>query len=316
MGEDNAQTGLAVMKIHMLARKPEYTEDDPAGATIFAVRSEIIQPLGKGSVSTGIALEFPEGTHGMLVAVQAQTWKGIHVNNSILTPPMTDNIEVRMFNTSDTAVHIRAGEAVAQVICTPTLTPNIGITMEEKVERTLQRTKETEERNQLRMNEEIRRKTEKKKAKGYERHLNKIRTKRAMRELTMQLEGNRRRIIEAEIVEVVPWELSTDLEVLSNPPPCMTAKAIATKLKFKHWEDFETFVAANVELEGIQRETPEDETVREYREYRTYRQEMDAIARYLAASSPWSVKAEAGKGGQEKKGEKEKKGRAEGPERN
>ena len=116
---------IKVKKLHRDAKLPRYSHSGPWGDLAADLRQVLRQRYGAGgrawqrmrqAISTGIALELP-ATHGALVEDRSGlALRGITTLAGVIDPGYRGEIKiVRTCNLNDEAVHILAGDRIAQL---------------------------------------------------------------------------------------------------------------------------------------------------------------------------------------------------------
>lgn len=119
---------VRVKKLHANAQLPTYGSAYAAGADLYACLEEpvTIQPGETFWVSTGIALEVPEGCAGLVFARSSLGAKrGLAPANKVgvVDSDYRGEVRVVLYNHSGEPQTIAPGERVAQFVITPVLTP-------------------------------------------------------------------------------------------------------------------------------------------------------------------------------------------------
>ena len=115
------------MKIELdsWAYKPERAHADDAGLDIKAPFGFAIAAHGDVTINTGVHVELPQGTAGMLVSKS-----GLNVRNGIISTGLVDcgysgQITVKLYNLTDKPYMFEAGDKITQLVIIPILTPTI-----------------------------------------------------------------------------------------------------------------------------------------------------------------------------------------------
>ena len=116
------------VKLHPDAMMPTYGSACAAGADLYALSGEeILIPAGKTVfVSTGIAMEIPEGFVGLVFARSSMGAKrNLAPANKVgvIDSDYRGEIRVVLFNHGQQEQTVQHGERIAQMIITPVLTP-------------------------------------------------------------------------------------------------------------------------------------------------------------------------------------------------
>ncbi len=119
---------ISVKKLDPSAILPTYGSQEAAGADLYACLTEpvIIQPGESAWITTGIALEVPQGCAGLIYARSSLgTKRGLAPANKVgvVDSDYRGEIRVVLHNHGKQAQTIEHGERIAQFIITPVLTP-------------------------------------------------------------------------------------------------------------------------------------------------------------------------------------------------
>lgn len=99
-------------------RPPARSNPSDAGADIFSSESLMIHPGERATVSTGIALEIPEGFYGRVAPRSGLAAKhGIDVLAGVVDSSYRGEIKVVLINTDrHNTFHVEKGDRIAQLI--------------------------------------------------------------------------------------------------------------------------------------------------------------------------------------------------------
>lgn len=104
---------------------PQYASDGAAGMDLHAVMPEsvVIQPGERVRIPTGIAIQLP-GPHvvALVYARSGLAWRhGVALPNGVgvIDSDYTGEVEVLLTNFGETAVEIKPGDRIAQMVFTP-----------------------------------------------------------------------------------------------------------------------------------------------------------------------------------------------------
>jgi len=111
---------LKIAKLVPDATMPTRKHPEDAGIDLYASQAIIIPPFSQRIVSTGITIELPEGTVGLL--------KPKGRSNHLLGAGVVDagyqgEILVKIFNPINEELNIKIGDAIGQLLIIPILTP-------------------------------------------------------------------------------------------------------------------------------------------------------------------------------------------------
>jgi len=108
---------LSVKKLHPLAITPQYAYPNDAAMDLFAVEEVAILPGKRASVSTGIAMQIPDGYVGLIWDKSGISQKhGLKTLGGVIDAGYRGEIIVGLFNTSDTAHIFSIGQKIAQIL--------------------------------------------------------------------------------------------------------------------------------------------------------------------------------------------------------
>ena len=119
---------LLFKKMHEKALAPYAASESAAGLDLFALieQGEItLEPLGRTTVRTGIAVQLPQGTVGIVAARSSLGIKhGITLSNGIgvIDCDYRGEILVGLINLGSEPYTIKNGDRIAQLIVTPYFT--------------------------------------------------------------------------------------------------------------------------------------------------------------------------------------------------
>lgn len=119
---------IKVKKLKPDAILPTYGSADAAGADLYACLREeiIISPGMTAFVPTGLSMELPKGTAGLIYARSGLACKrGLAPANKVgvIDSDYRGEFIVALFNHSNKPQSILPGERIAQLVITPVLTP-------------------------------------------------------------------------------------------------------------------------------------------------------------------------------------------------
>jgi dUTP pyrophosphatase len=111
---------VRIVKLSHSAVIPKYATKGDAGCDLSASQDVVLSPLGRALVSTGIAVEIPDGYVGL---VHPRSGLAIKSGLSIVNSPGTidsgyrGEIKIPLYNTDPkTPISIKAGDRIAQLL--------------------------------------------------------------------------------------------------------------------------------------------------------------------------------------------------------
>lgn len=115
---------MNVKKLRPDALLPRRAHPTDSGADLFAVERTVLAPRAITHVHTGIAVELPENTSGIIWGKSSVESKGIKAMAGLVDAPYRGELIVCMYNLNDTEFVFEAGQKVAQLVVLPTLYPD------------------------------------------------------------------------------------------------------------------------------------------------------------------------------------------------
>lgn len=104
------------------AKKPTRKHESDAGLDLYAYTLVTIPPGETKIVPTGIAIELPEGTMGLL---KPKSRHDFMVAAGVIDQAYRGEVKVKIFNTTPKTIWFRPGDPVAQLVVVPVLTPEV-----------------------------------------------------------------------------------------------------------------------------------------------------------------------------------------------
>lgn len=115
---------MNVKKLHSDALLPKRAHATDSGADLFAVERTVLPPRAVTYVHTGVAVELPENTSGIIWGKSSVESKGIKAMAGLVDAPYRGELIVCMYNLNDTEFVFEQGQKVAQLVVLPTLYPS------------------------------------------------------------------------------------------------------------------------------------------------------------------------------------------------
>ncbi len=111
---------LNFLKISKSAEAPEYALDTDAGFDLKALASVTIFPFDQKKVSTGIAIEVPEGYVGIVRDRAGIVQKmNVHTVAGTFDSGFRGEVSIMLVNMNDKTIEIEKGMRIAQIILVP-----------------------------------------------------------------------------------------------------------------------------------------------------------------------------------------------------
>lgn len=114
---------MKVKKLSPLAKLPQRAHPTDSGADLFALERTVLPARAITKVHTGIAVELPENTSGIIWGKSSVESKGIKAMAGLVDAPYRGELIVCMYNINEQDFVFEAGQKVAQLVVLPTLYP-------------------------------------------------------------------------------------------------------------------------------------------------------------------------------------------------
>lgn len=115
---------MKVKKLDPRARLPLRAHPTDSGADLFALERTVLPARDVVKVRTGVAVELPENTSGIIWGKSSVESRGIKAMAGLVDAPYRGELLVCMYNLNDTEFVFEAGQKVAQLVVLPTLYPS------------------------------------------------------------------------------------------------------------------------------------------------------------------------------------------------
>lgn len=113
------------VKLDEGAYLPDRAYPTDAGADIFTPHDVYVPAKGSAVVKTGVHVELPEGTVGMLKSKSGLNVKHGIVSEGVVDEGYTGEVVVKLHNLSESGVRLAKGTKVSQLVMLPVLYPGI-----------------------------------------------------------------------------------------------------------------------------------------------------------------------------------------------
>ena len=105
------------------AKMPTRAHETDAGLDIYARESQIVPARGSTKFDTGVHIELPRGTVGMLKSKSGLNVKHGITREGVIDVGYTGSIVAKLYNHSDGDYIVNAGDKITQLVILPILTP-------------------------------------------------------------------------------------------------------------------------------------------------------------------------------------------------
>lgn len=111
------------IKLEKWAYMPERAHVTDAGADLRSPRDVVVMPRGSTVIDTGVHIELPPNTVGMLKSKSGLNVKHGITSEGVIDVGYTGSIAVKLYNHSDEPYEVKAGDKISQLVIMPVLTP-------------------------------------------------------------------------------------------------------------------------------------------------------------------------------------------------
>ena len=111
------------IKLEKWAYMPERAHSTDAGADLRTPHDVIVMPHSSAVVDTGVHIELPPNTVGMIKSKSGLNVRAGLVSEGVIDVGYTGSIVVKLYNHSDKAYGFKAGDKITQLVIMPILTP-------------------------------------------------------------------------------------------------------------------------------------------------------------------------------------------------
>ena len=112
------------IKLEKWAYMPERAHSTDAGADLRTPHDVIVMPHSSAVVDTGVHIELPPNTVGMLKSKSGLNVKHGITSEGVIDVGYTGSIVVKLYNHSDKPYGFKAGDKISQLVIMPILTPS------------------------------------------------------------------------------------------------------------------------------------------------------------------------------------------------
>lgn len=111
------------IKLDEGAKMPTRAHSTDAGLDIYAREEKVVPARGSAIFDTGVHIELPEGTVGMLKSKSGLNVKYGITSEGVIDVGFTGSIVVKLYNNSDDDYRVKVGDKISQLVILPILTP-------------------------------------------------------------------------------------------------------------------------------------------------------------------------------------------------
>ena len=113
------------IKLDDKAIMPTRAHETDAGLDLYSPVSVTIEPRGAVSVDTGVHIELPINTVGMIKSKSGLNVKHGITSEGVIDVGYTGSMVVKLYNHSEKPYTINAGDKISQLVVMPVFTPTL-----------------------------------------------------------------------------------------------------------------------------------------------------------------------------------------------
>jgi dUTP pyrophosphatase len=113
------------IKLDEGAKMPTRAHSTDAGLDIYSRDEQIVPAKESAIFDTGVHIELPEGTVGMLKSKSGLNVKYGIVSEGVIDVGYTGSIKVKLYNHSGFDYRVKAGDKISQLVILPIYTPSL-----------------------------------------------------------------------------------------------------------------------------------------------------------------------------------------------
>lgn len=113
------------IKLETNAIMPTRAHSTDAGLDLYSPYNQEIHPRSSVVFDTGVHIELPKGTAGLLVSKSGLSAKFNLMSSGLIDEGYTGSIRVQLYNHSDHMYNVKRGDKISQLVVIPILTPDL-----------------------------------------------------------------------------------------------------------------------------------------------------------------------------------------------
>ena len=113
------------IKLDKGAYMPTRAHETDAGLDIYSMEDKYIPMLGSATFDTGVHIELPKGTVGMLKSKSGLNVKHGLTSEGVIDVGYTGSICVKLYNNGYLPYKVKRGDKISQLVIMPILTPEL-----------------------------------------------------------------------------------------------------------------------------------------------------------------------------------------------
>ena len=113
------------IKLDEGASLPTRAHPTDAGMDLYAREIKVIPARGSATFDTGVHIELPQGTVGMLKSKSGLNVKSGIISEGVIDVGYTGSIVAKLYNLSDKPYKVNAGDKITQLVIMPYVAPDL-----------------------------------------------------------------------------------------------------------------------------------------------------------------------------------------------
>lgn len=118
------------VKLDKGAFMPTRAHETDAGLDLYAMEAQVVPACGSAIFDTGVHIELPKGTVGMLKSKSGLNVKHGLTSEGVIDVGYTGSICVKLYNNSPISYFVNKGDKISQLVIMPILTPTLELVEE------------------------------------------------------------------------------------------------------------------------------------------------------------------------------------------
>lgn len=115
------------VKLDKGAFMPTRAHETDAGLDLYAMETKAVPAKGSAVFDTGVHIELPSGTVGMLKSKSGLNVKHGLTSEGVIDVGYTGSICVKLYNNSPIPYFVNKGDKISQLVIMPILTPTLEV---------------------------------------------------------------------------------------------------------------------------------------------------------------------------------------------
>ena len=113
------------IKLDTNAIMPTRAHSTDAGLDLYTPYNQEIPPRSSAIFDTGVHIELPQGTAGLLVPKSGLSTRYNLMSSGLIDEGYTGSIRVQLYNHSERRYSVKRGDKISQLVIIPVLTPEL-----------------------------------------------------------------------------------------------------------------------------------------------------------------------------------------------